>query len=112
MPWDGSYVCTGTVTFDFHGLTFTTDKTLKLYVENSQTSSTGDDFDEYEAPANTPMNQATFTYTAIGGDYFQKNKPDCPAKELNGLRLVEKIPDIENPFPTQEFNITIPAVCE
>jgi hypothetical protein len=112
MPWDGSYVCTGTATFDFHGLTFSTDKTLKLYVENGKEMMTGDVFDEYYAQANTPINEVTFAYAAIGGDYFQKNKPDCPAQELSGLRLVERIPDIEDPFPTQEFDVTMTASCE
>ncbi|MDD5148621.1 MAG: hypothetical protein PHH08_04125 [Candidatus ainarchaeum sp.] len=112
MPWDGSYVCRGTVKFDFHGLKFSTNKTFKLYVENGKQMMTGDVFNEYRAPANTPIGEVTFTYAAIGGDYFQKNKPACPAEELSGLRLVEKIPDIEEPFPTQEFDVAIPASCE
>ena len=112
MPWDGSYVCRGSVTLDFHGLEFSSSKTLNLYIENNSSDSTGNNFDEFYAQAGTPINQVTFHYASIGGDYFQKNQPPCPAPSLEGLRLVEKIPDVEDPFPTQTFDVTISSECQ
>jgi hypothetical protein len=109
MPWDGSYVCRGSVTLDFHGLTFPENRRIILRMKDG---SDDGEFSDYQARANTPLNKVTFTYSRIGGDYFQKSKPPCPAKKLSGvLQVSEAVPDIENPFPTQNLNINIPSSC-
>lgn len=110
MPWDGSYICGGSLTFDFHGLTFPEGRTFMLKIDPQPENS---DFSSYDAEANVPINQITFDYSQVGGDYFQKNQPPCPVTKLAGtLTIFEAVPDIENPFPSQEFNIDTPVYCE
>jgi len=110
MPWDGSYICRGSIILDFHGLTFSENRTFKLDIEPTPENS---GFSEYEAKANIPINKVTFKFSQVGGDYFQKNKPACPVTEIKGkLKLFETVPDIEKPFPTQYFDIDLPASCE
>lgn len=116
MPWDGSYVCRGAVTLDFHGLTFSSDRTLRISEEELPeapgAAGLPGDFEDFAAKANTPINQVTFNYIRIGGDYFQKDKPDCPTvPEIKKLRLYDLIPDVENPFPTQKFDVDIKMTC-
>ena len=110
MAWDGSYICRGSLTFDLHGATFPEDRTLRFDIDPRPDYA---DFGEYEAAANTPINKITIQYSDVGGDYFQSNKPQCPAKNLAGkVRMFEAVPDVERPFPTQYFNVNIPASCE
>ena len=110
VPWDGSYICKGSVTFNFHGLTFLEDRTLKLIINPSPDYA---GFSDFEANANVPINEVTFKYSQVGGDYFQQDTPVCPATELRGkLQLFEAIPDLNRPFPKQYFDIDLPAACK
>ena len=112
MAWDGSYVCSGTVTLDFHGLILTEDKTLRLRAKSVSIDISGPELSDFDAKANTPINQIIFHYNQIGGDYFQSNNPGCPNLEIQGLELIELIPSVESPFPKQNFDVTISSTCE
>jgi len=111
MPWDGSYICTGTVTLDFHGLTFSEGRTFRLTYDIPD----GDEFGGFEdvrAQAGVPLNEVTFAYSRVGGDYFQKNQPPCPSTPaLNKLKLIDLIPDVEKPFKAQYFDVNVKMSC-
>jgi hypothetical protein len=109
MPWDGSYVCTGAVTLDFHGLTFSDDRTLQLAYDIPDEPGV---FDDYYAQAGVPLNEVTFDYSRIGGDYFQKEQPPCPSTPvLDRLKLIDLIPSVEKPFPMQYFDVNVKMSC-
>jgi len=111
MPWDGSYICTGTVTLDFHGLTFSDDRTLRLAYDIPDGDMLGG-FDDVRAQADVPLNEVAFKYSRIGGDYFQKDQPPCPSTPtLDRLKLIDLIPSVENPFPAQYFDVNVKMSC-
>lgn len=113
MPWDGSYICTGSVIIDFGGVSLPKGTTMQLVAKNipiNDLENTAYAFDKLSISSSSPLNKATFKYSTTSMEYFEKNRPQCPGNSINGLTLT-----VSNSALTAsaKYNLaaTIPIVC-
>jgi hypothetical protein len=108
-PYDGAYVCSGSIVVDFGGISVKPGNSLTLYAKSMDFYSefkTNEYLNEMDITSANPIHQMTVEYAFGGHAEFRNDKPPCPSTQIKGLDL--RIWSVGN----YDYDVTIPVSCQ